>query len=195
MKSISDFDVSRNHQTPNDSYFDTDAEAGLINNTNIADTSTTLYEYWHPNCPPPPPSQNLASRWLQITEESRLKIITSRSSTDGTTLYLRFLSDLQLIEEKGHGMKPRSVKSMYEKITKNDSLLWCQTVVRLCGPSQLYLQRLPHFGDLGNDELRDYLEVITSDRTMGEGRKDSDGAVVTSVRKQFKRLIPIISTY
>lgn len=74
---------------------------------------------------------------------------------------------------------------MFENIEKNDALLWCQTIVRLCGPAQLSLQKLPHFGDLGDDELRDYLEVMVGN---GSDMLDDGLGITSGVRKRLRQM-------
>ena len=64
-------------------------------------------------------------------------------------------------------------------IAKNDTLLWCQTIVRLCGPEQLSAMRLPHFGEEGSAELLDYIEF---------GNRDTMDDMKTNTKKIHRRI-------
>lgn len=74
-------------------------------------------------------------------------------STQGS-LYLRFFSDLDLQEAN------RKKGSTEGEIEMNDTLHWCQTIVRLRGLEQLE-QKLPNFGENGSSELLDYIEFLS----------------------------------
>ena len=70
-------------------------------------------------------------RWERV-QEDQLKI----NSPQGV-LYLRFFADLEEME-----MSPSVGEAAKGKIYKNEALLWCQTLARLCGAEQLK-QKLP----------------------------------------------------
>lgn len=91
----------------------------------------------------------LDKHWEDITED-RLILHSSQG-----TLSLRFFVDLYDVVE------PASSGETIEK--KQGALLWCESISHLCGKSQLK-QKLPHFGENRNDELNDFIEVITRNR-------------------------------
>jgi len=95
-------------------------------------------------------------RWEQV-EEDQLKIHTAQG-----TNYLRFFSDLE--EWDAVGNTSQHIDDL-DHINKNDAILWCQTIARLCGTEKLK-QKLPHFGDKDEkEELRDFIEI--QDRESG----------------------------
>jgi len=114
---------------------------------------------------------DLSSRWDNV-EEDDVKIHTSHG-----ILSFRFFHDL--IEAEMH---PQELE--HTDIKKNDAFLWCQTIVRICGPDQLS-QDLPHYGDADDEELADYLEIVDDDRKRfsRNGRMSITGAD----RKIFRR--------
>lgn len=78
-------------------------------------------------------------------------------SVDGRELVLRFFSDL---EDAQHHPEHLSLDTEESgPIHKNNTFQWVQTIGRFCGPNQLK-QKLPHFGDQTDQELRDYLHVV-----------------------------------
>eukprot|EP00592_Proboscia_alata_P028224 CAMPEP_0194443704 /NCGR_PEP_ID=MMETSP0176-20130528/126855_1 /TAXON_ID=216777 /ORGANISM="Proboscia alata, Strain PI-D3" /LENGTH=1020 /DNA_ID=CAMNT_0039269993 /DNA_START=434 /DNA_END=3496 /DNA_ORIENTATION=+ len=123
---------------------------------NVVGQTNGLEEYWSPRksveCKPILSSQ----RWKHV-EEDQFKI---HSHGQGF-LYLRFFSDL--LDYETRALNDGPVVSNPVIPHKNNALLWCQTVVRLRGTSQLK-QSLPHFGDNGTDELIDYLEVVDNNK-------------------------------
>lgn len=123
-----------------------DIERGCISRNN---SSCKLCEYWTDDnevhdLP------DLSLRWDKV-EEHNVKIKTSH----GIQVF-RFFSDLREAE-----LHPQ--RQSQSAIKRNDAFLWCQTIVRLCGPNQL-LQELPHYGDGDDRELRDYLEIVVDGR-------------------------------
>ena len=107
----------------------------------VAGQTSGFEEYWSPResvqCKPSLSSQ----RWHHV-EEDQFKI---HSHGQGF-LYLRFYSDL--LDYETRALNDGPVVSNTVIPHKNNALLWCQTVVRLRGKSQLK-QPLPHFGDNG----------------------------------------------
>lgn len=103
-----------------------------------------IYELWEPATGPPFNGKSFAKRWDQV-QQDRLRIDTHRG-----ILYLRFYADLYDWETH-----PENVK---EDLHRDNAFNWAQTLVRLC-VDQLK-QPLPHFGDGGTGELRDYLQVV-----------------------------------
>lgn len=99
--------------------------------------------------------------WSTIKQDQmRIKTV------DGRELVLRFYSDL---EDAQH--HPEHLGDMEESgpIYKNNTFQWVQTIGRYCGPVQLK-QKLPHFGDQTDEELRDYLHVA-KDETKHHGHR------------------------
>lgn len=115
------------------------------------------------------------AQWNKIRED-RLKVQT----TTGSTLYLRFYSDLE--EESRHGVTDDVVQYVLSRaanvestIRKDHAFHWAQTIVRFSGPEQLK-QDLPHFADGTNDELRDLLVMKHRDGNVkGSRRHGSQG--------------------
>merc|ERR1719223_1475866 len=96
-------------------------------------------------------SSSLAPKWTQKTREDRLKLHTVHNST----LYLRFLVDLHA-ESKQSKIGDEKVEELQET---EGALLWCRTLVHLCGKSQLEKrQKLPHFGD--NSPSQELLDLV-----------------------------------
>jgi hypothetical protein len=90
-------------------------------------------------------------RWAKITED-RLKLVSIHE-----TLVLRFYSDLDDIEAH---LDIEAVENEGEGPLKKDvAFQWAQTIAHCCGREQLK-QSLPHYGEGGDAELRDYLEVV-----------------------------------
>lgn len=89
-----------------------------------------------------------AVRWLTMHEE-RLKL-----TTESGTLFLRFYADLANAEAE-------MSNSRHDMATlkKEVSFQWAVSIVRIVGPEQLHRQKLPHFGEGNDEELRDYLET------------------------------------
>jgi len=95
------------------------------------------------------PHQSRNQRW-KLVMEHRLKL----QSLQGP-LYLRFFSDLEDAEKNTYDEDDTS----HDHVHRNDALLWCQTIARLCGSDQLN-QNLAHLGEEGSAELHDFLELI-----------------------------------
>jgi hypothetical protein len=91
------------------------------------------------------------ARWAKLKEDHLLI-----HSVYGT-LCFRFYSDLK--DAEAHRDRCLSEREETGSIFKNNALLWCQTVVRLCKRAQLR-QKLDHYGDGDDEELRDYLRVV-----------------------------------
>uniref|UniRef100_A0A6U6CJG3 Uncharacterized protein n=1 Tax=Odontella aurita TaxID=265563 RepID=A0A6U6CJG3_9STRA len=113
-------------------------------------------------------SQSRNQRWKQVTEH-RLKL----RSLQGL-LYLRFYSDL----EDADNICLDDETSL-NHVHKNDALLWCQTVARLCGSNQLH-QDLAHLGEEGSAELQDFLDPISRG---GDGKNKKQQALRRVVSK------------
>lgn len=84
-------------------------------------------------------------RWF-IMEEDRLKITTASG-----TIIFRFYSDLEYFETEKQS-------DANETIANDVAFQWAETITRICGRDQLH-QELPHFGQGGQYELRDYLQA------------------------------------
>ena len=74
-------------------------------------------------------------------------------TSGGHTVYLRFYADFE-----DSAMHPERLGENNDIIHKNNAFQWIQTIGRFCGPDQLH-QKLPHFGEDSEEELRDYLVV------------------------------------
>ena len=113
-------------------------------------------EYWQ-KTKSPTAHRARQHRWKHAMED-RLKLV----STQGD-LYLRFFTDLEEWENNSS-----RVGSAGSDIVKNQTLLWTQTIGRLCGTDQLQ-QKLPHLGDDGSAELLDYLEFLSREMDDADG--------------------------
>ena len=113
-------------------------------------------EYWQ-KTKTPTAHRARQHRWKHAMED-RLKLV----STQGD-LYLRFFTDLE--EWENNSSRAGSAGS---DIVKNQTLLWTQTIGRLCGTDQLQ-QKLPHLGDDGSAELLDYLEFLSRELDDADG--------------------------
>jgi hypothetical protein len=91
------------------------------------------------------------ARWARLKEDHLL------IHSDYGTLCFRFFSDLG--DAEAHRDRCFSEREDSGSLIKNTALLWCQTVVRLCKRAQLK-QKLDHYGDDNDEELRDYLRVV-----------------------------------
>ena len=78
-------------------------------------------------------------------------------------LYLRFFTDLHDWESNASAQ----VATAGTTITKNQSLLWTQTIGRLCGADQLQ-QKLPHLGDDGDAELLDLIDFMSRELNQAD---------------------------
>ena len=83
--------------------------------------------------------------------EDRMRVVSAQGD-----LYLRFFTDLDEYESNASA----HVANAGTTITKNQSLLWTQTIGRLCGADQLQ-QKLPHLGDDGDAELLDFIDFLS----------------------------------
>ena len=113
-------------------------------------------EYWQ-KTKTPTAHRARQHRWKHAMED-RLKLV----STQGD-LYLRFFTDLDEWENNS-----TRVCNAGSDIVKNQTLLWTQTIGRLCGTDQLQ-QKLPHLGDDGSAELLDYLEFLSRELDDADG--------------------------
>eukprot|EP00804_Cyclotella_cryptica_P005212 CCRYP_018899-RE/>CCRYP_018899-RE protein AED:0.10 eAED:0.10 QI:455/0.55/0.8/1/0.55/0.7/10/382/1227 len=106
-------------------------------------------------------------RWMSVSE-SRLKI---HFSTGCGTLLLRFLADLNENEScrKDISLNRKSPNWLLSTVGSQVKL-WCRTIARLRGESNLKMS-LPHFGCRGGvDELEDFIQIIERGDTR---RQDS----------------------
>jgi len=101
-------------------------------------------------------------RW-PLMQEERLKI-----STNSSTLYFRFYSDLAYFESENLVEAPKNSQA----ITRDIAFQWAETISRICGRNQLQ-QNLPHFGEENEAELRDYLEVVHFHEKEAENERRS----------------------
>lgn len=85
----------------------------------------------------------LDKQWEQVIED-RLKLHSNQG-----TLSLRFFVDLYEVP----------LTSRDEIQRKKGAILWCESISHLCGKSQLK-QRLPHFGENRDNELKDFIETM-----------------------------------
>jgi hypothetical protein len=102
--------------------------------------------------------------WNTIKQD-QLRIKT----VDGRELVLRFYSDLEDAQQHPEHFGPNTEE--VGPIYKNNAFQWAQTIGRYCGPIQLK-QKLPHFGDQTDEELRDYLFVVKDDHKHLHHRGD-----------------------
>mmetsp|Transcript_3585 Transcript_3585/g.5202 ORF Transcript_3585/g.5202 Transcript_3585/m.5202 type:complete len:849 (+) Transcript_3585:1-2547(+) len=137
------------------------------NETAISSGKTISKEYWNDRgdkCNMELPLQKQFERVM----EDRLKL----HSTQGT-LFLRFLVDLY------HNIEPALSETEIEK--KKGALLWCESISHLCGQDQLK-QKLPHFGEGRDDELKDFIEITSR---MNEDNDKSKLFQLLSFKNQF----------
>ena len=114
-------------------------------------------EYWQ-KTKTPTAHRARQHRWKHAMED-RLKLV----STQGE-LYLRFFTDLEEWENNASSR----VDTIGSELVKNQTLLWTQTIGRLCGTEQLQ-QKLPHLGDDGSAELLDYMEFLSRELDDADG--------------------------
>ena len=107
-------------------------------------------EYWHHKTKPPIAHRARQHRWRHAMED-RMRVVSAQGD-----LYLRFFTDLNDWESNASAQ----VATAGTTITKNQSLLWTQTIGRLCGADQLQ-QKLPHLGDDGDAELLDLIDFMS----------------------------------
>ena len=110
---------------------------------------------------------DIQKRFESVNQDA-LKIKTIH----GTTLYLRFLSDLE--DSEAHPERVADELDVNNPLYKDISLQWAQTIVRQCNVGQLH-QPLPHFGTNDNDELKDLLQIVHRDETRHHRRFSSAG--------------------
>ncbi|KAL3801884.1 hypothetical protein ACHAW5_008670 [Stephanodiscus triporus] len=86
-------------------------------------------------------------RWSHVPED-RLKIHFKYS-----TLFLRFFVDLKEREHTSKASNNNDDIGLTVADVGAEAKLWCRTIARLRGASNLRWQNLPHFGENGTDEL------------------------------------------
>jgi len=100
-------------------------------------------------------------RWGKV-DEDRLKIHFKYN-----TLYLRFMTDLNEMESKKEALLD-DPDLMHHVGTQTK--IWCRTIARLRGATNLK-QELPHFGnDDGTDEIEDFIEMCERDHEGNQMR-------------------------
>ena len=100
-------------------------------------------------------------RWGKV-DEDRLKIHFKYN-----TLYLRFMTDLNEMESKKEALLD-DPDLMHHVGTQTK--VWCRTIARLRGATNLK-QELPHFGnDDGTDEIEDFIEMCERDHEGNQGK-------------------------
>ena len=107
-------------------------------------------EYWHHKTNSPIAHRARQHRWRHAMED-RMRVVSAQGD-----LYLRFFTDLDEYESNASA----HVANAGTTILKNQSLLWTQTIGRLCGADQLQ-QKLPHLGDDGDAELLDFIDFLS----------------------------------
>lgn len=122
-----------------------------------ANRDTDLMECWHGggNTIDDYKASAMTTRWSCVNED-RLKIHFKHN-----TLFLRFFADL-------NGMEQEMSKGTNQQIVGDnvgaEAKVWCRTIARLRGASNLRRQNLPHFGADVADEIEDFIEPV--DRTQ-----------------------------
>ena len=116
-------------------------------------------------------------RWSHV-DEDRLKVHFKYN-----TLYLRFLVDLKEMEDKRDDLL-EDPDLMHHVGTQTK--VWCRTVARLRGASNLKRQNLPNFGAKGSDEIEDFIEVC--DRGDHEGHKKRTHRRSSVVNRNHRRM-------
>ena len=122
-----------------------------------ANRDTDLMECWHGggNTIDDYKASAMTTRWSCVNED-RLKIHFKHN-----TLFLRFFADL-------NGMEQEMSKGTNQQIVGDnvgaEAKVWCCTIARLRGASNLRRQSLPHFGADVADEIEDFIEPV--DRTQ-----------------------------
>lgn len=117
-----------------------------------------------------------AARWSKVKQD-RLRV-----HSEFGTLLLRFYSDLE--DSESHPERCANELESDGPLFKDNAFQWCQTIARLCGVNQLK-QKLEHFGDDNDDELRDYLVVVDSKTFQDHPRhmrKTSLGNILHNVK-------------
>jgi len=154
-----------------------------VNNIDIdeeycADEGALLNEYWErPEASAIEPVKGpCQSQWNNVIED-RLSL---RNSKEGT-LFFRFYSDL-MQEKKCHMLVTENkVNAKFER--KHGALLWCQTILHICGKDQLK-QYLPNLGNDRDAELNDVVHVV--ERFIGDDGFASRSMLRTSLLMPFK---------
>lgn len=113
------------------------------------------------------------ARWAQLKED-RLMI-----HSESGTLCFRFYTDL-------HDMETHRDRCLREserkgKLHKDLALLWCQSIARICQRAQLK-QKLDHYGDGNDEELRDFLRVV-------DAKNDGNERMMTKIHRRASSAI------
>eukprot|EP00546_Thalassionema_frauenfeldii_P019785 CAMPEP_0178903366 /NCGR_PEP_ID=MMETSP0786-20121207/5117_1 /TAXON_ID=186022 /ORGANISM="Thalassionema frauenfeldii, Strain CCMP 1798" /LENGTH=1103 /DNA_ID=CAMNT_0020574729 /DNA_START=1039 /DNA_END=4350 /DNA_ORIENTATION=+ len=137
------------------------------------------------------PAKSRYNRWMDVNED-RLKLKTKHD-----TLFLRFYSDLDHAEHNVEKLKAENNQN--GPVVNNNSILWCQTIGRLVGATKLH-QELPHFGEMNDDELRDYIiitehedtktnerNLLNTMRQLGHRRHRSSTVIATGAPRGIRR--------
>lgn len=122
-----------------------------------ANRNTDLMECWHGggNTIDNYKASAMTTRWSFVNED-RLKIHFKHN-----TLFLRFFADLNGMEQE---MSKGSNQQIVVDCVGAEAKVWCRTIARLRGASNLPRQNLPHFGANVADEIEDFIEPV--DRTQ-----------------------------
>ena len=136
-------------------------------------------EFWEPNEKTYGQGNGLGreARWATLKED-RLMIHSNHG-----TLCFRFYSDL-------HDMEAHRERCLGEQegrgaLHKDLALLWCQTIARICKRAQLK-QKLDHYGDGNDEELRDYLRVV-------DHKNDGNKGVMGRIHRRASSAIDLFS--
>jgi len=155
------------------------AENGVLPEEGASDGSKDVQvEFWKASSKSTDDNAQLSReyRWSRVKQD-RLRV-----QSEFGTLLLRFYMDLD--ESESHAERCANELETEGPLFKDNAFQWGQTIVRLCGINQLK-QKLPHFGDDNDDELRDYLVVIDA-KTFQDYprhmRKKSLGTILTGVK-------------
>ena len=110
-----------------------------------------LNEYWEVTDPAPRPTASSLEERFNSAGVNMLKIQLKL----GQTMLFRFHCDLAMAEKSLTAYMEKTVKK--SDLKRMMPLLWCHTLVRLCGSDKLD-QELPHFGYDDDEEVNDYVE-------------------------------------
>jgi len=116
------------------------------------------------------------ARWAQLKED-RLMI-----HSDHGTLCFRFYTDLHDMET--HRDRILGENEIEGKLHKDLALLWCQSIGRICKRAQLK-QKLDHYGDGNDEELRDYLRVV-------DPKNDGNDGVMTKIHRRASSAVGLL---
>ena len=156
-------------------------ESGVLPEEAFSDSSNDVQvEFWKSSSKKECDTTKLPReyRWSRVKQDGL------RVQSGFGTLLLRFYSDLD--ESESHPERWTNENETKGPLFKDNAFQWCQTIVRLCGINQLK-QKLPHFGDDDDEELRDYLVVVEQKNFQDHPRhmhmrKKSLGNILNSVK-------------